>query len=402
MLGTRSLTAGEVGWRLVSLSGGQPTEWSATVRPPTPDGIVVVDTSLGESIRIRSGRIASIEVADEALVVRELPKAAWPTWTIEPPTQLRWSPPADAAFAVRDVELAGRAGEPGIVGEVLIPAGLRAPAPAVLFLGASGANDRYGFAGPPPVDLGYHEIGDALAREGFVVLRYDEPGYGESENAPLSYLRQLEDARRGLRMLLVQAEVDPDRVFIVAHGEGGMRAMQIATERPRDVVGIVLLGTPGRTQRERTHAAAEKSMASLSGSAREQARQEEQRFIAALTSGQALSPELEPFAQWIREILDINPVDLIEKVPVDIYIAQGEKDFEIDSRADHRRLVDAAIRSKRRMKSAIFPGLDHLFKAQPGESTPESYLQPRPVDPRFLSQLVTWMQSVQRDGGQKK
>ena len=52
-------------------------------------------------------------------------------------------------------------------GDILVPdpavhgAG---PYPGVVFLGGSVSADRYGFAGPPAVDLGYHAITDALAK----------------------------------------------------------------------------------------------------------------------------------------------------------------------------------------------------------------------------------------------
>jgi pimeloyl-ACP methyl ester carboxylesterase len=133
-------------------------------------------------------------------------------------------PPPGATFTRREVELPGQPGEPTLAGEVLIPAG-KPPFPAVLFLSSTGQQDRHGFAGPPPVDLGSHEITDALAQAGMVVLRFDERGFGSSADGPISYLGQLEDARRGLRTLLVQDEVDPDRIALVGHGEGGWKAL---------------------------------------------------------------------------------------------------------------------------------------------------------------------------------
>ena len=44
-------------------------------------------------------------------------------------------------------------------------------------------------------------MGIALAQAGMVVLRFDERGFGTSADGPISYLGQLEDARRGLRTL---------------------------------------------------------------------------------------------------------------------------------------------------------------------------------------------------------
>ena len=218
MFGIRRLASDTLSWRLVSLSGGLPAEWEADVEDHR-EGRTVLRTSLGEKITLQGGRLVRVEVEEDNLEVLPDEDGAWPTWSIAGPEELTYSMQPDASFKIREVDLPGRPGEPAIYGEVLVPKDATQPRPAVLFVAAGGHTDRYGFAGPPPVDLGYHQITDALAEAGFVVLRYDEPGFGKSDEAELSWKRQLEDARRGVRTLLVQPEVDPDRVVVVGHGE---------------------------------------------------------------------------------------------------------------------------------------------------------------------------------------
>src|SRR5690606_28707783 len=121
-------------------------------------------------------------------------EVTWPTFTIEGPRRLEYAMPDGAAFTRRPVELPGKEGEPELAGEVLVPSTGTAPFPGVLFLSRMAGEDRFGFAGPPPADLGSHEIHDALADAGFCVLRFDERGTGESERGDASYAGQLEDA----------------------------------------------------------------------------------------------------------------------------------------------------------------------------------------------------------------
>ena len=375
MFATRELRSGDNEWRLISLSAGRADLWSgkAEQRGKT----LVVQTNLGEEIWLEDNRITRVEVPEDKLVVRPLVHPQWPAWTIEGPATLSYQAPANASFSIRATELPGQAGDPELRGELLIPDPAKhgaGPFPGVVFLGGSVEADRFGFAGPPAVDLGYHEIADALANAGFVVIRYDEPGTGESPEALASWARQRNDARRAFRTLLVQPEVDPDRILAVGHAEGGWRSLALAAERPQEIVGVALLATPGRGYRE------------LFG--------DQPELLASLESGQGLPEGLVPMATWYGEILVEDPDALIFRARVPLWIAQGGKDFEVDPIKDLAALEGSARKHKRTFVVAEFPGLDHLFKPEGGASNQASYLEPRAVDPGFLDQLVAWAKKV--------
>lgn len=393
MFGLRELKEGPLAWRLVSLSGSLPSDWSATltVPDPTAPAIAVVSTSLGEVIHLRDGRIERVEVsADDLEVVVPARPAAWPDWDIEPPATLSYAPPAGATFTRRELELPGRAGEPSLAGELLIPAG-KGPFPALLFLSSTGQQDRHGFAGPPPVDLGSHEITDALAQAGFAVLRYDERGFGRSADGPVSYSGQLEDARRGLRTLLVQDEVDPDRVAIVGHGEGGWKGLQLASEG-RGVRAVALLASPGRPYEDVLRAQAALALDSVPPELRAEVKKTQERTLNALRTGKDLPAELERSAPWIREAMQVDPDALVARAEAALWIAQGEQDFEVDPGKDPAALAKLARRHRKAHAVRLYPQLDHLFKRETGTSSPARYLEPgRPVDPGFLADLRTWL-----------
>lgn len=393
MFGLRELKEGELAWRLVSLSGSLPTDWTGKLSIPESEAPqdAVITTSLGETIHLHDGRIERVEVnADDLQVIVPARPAAWPTWTIDAPPILAYSPPAGATFTRREVELPGQPGEPKLVGELLIPPG-KGPFPAVLFLSSTGQQDRYGFAGPPPVDLGSHEIGDALAQAGVAVLRYDERGFGGSEEGPVSYIGQLEDARRGLRTLLVQDEVDPDRVALIGHGEGGWRALQLAGEG-RGIRAVALLASPGRPYEALLKAQAAMAIESVPPELRAEAKKTQEKTLAALRTGKDLPPELVRTGQWIREALAVDVDELISKCEAPIWIAQGEKDFEVDPGKDSSSLARLARKFKKKHVVELYPELDHLFKREPRESQPARYLVPgRPVDRKFLTDLAAWL-----------
>src|SRR5262249_58570341 len=96
--------------------------------------------------------------------------------------------------------------------------------PALTFLSGSGGQDREGFSSG--IDLGTHEILDRLTREGFLVLRFDDRGVGASTGPTQDIVFDdlVGDGRRAVRYLLARPDVDPKRVAVIGHSEGGLSA----------------------------------------------------------------------------------------------------------------------------------------------------------------------------------
>jgi pimeloyl-ACP methyl ester carboxylesterase len=392
MFGLRELALGEEKWRLVSLSGGPPAQWEGQVYADA-NGIRIV-TNLGEQVQLREGRIVRIDVEASDLLIAAVEDVVWPEWTVRGPRKLDYAPPPGAAFTRNEVELPGKPGEPVLYGEVLVPTRGKRPFAGVLFVSGTGQEDRHGFAGPPSVDLGSHEITDALANAGFMVMRFDERGRGKSEAGEISFLGQVEDARRALRTLLVQDGLDPDRIVVVGHGEGGVRALHVAIAQPSAVLGVALLAAPGRAYREVFLHQAEVTLEGLPPEVRSEARVQQKRMLEALERGEA-PPELEPQAQWMREMLRQKPGDLIASVDAPLWIAQGGKDFEVDPQADVAALVRAAKQAKKEHEVHRYAELDHLFKLEPETSSPSRYLETdRRVDVGFIADLTAWAKKV--------
>lgn len=407
MLGLRTLVEGELAWRLVSLSGGAPVEWEAEVlrSPKRTGGQTVIRTSLGEEITLEDGRMLRNEVSASQLVVKAMEGTVeWPTWTVVEPEVLRYEPQPAASFERRALELPGREGEPALFGELLIPAGVKPPAAAVLWVSGTGREDRHGFAGPPSVDLGSHEITDALAQAGLLVLRFDERGRGSSEAGPLTFTAQLEDVRRAYRTLLVQPEVDPDRVVLVAHGEGGLRALSLAAQEGKSIAGLALLGSPGRPYLEVLRHQGAAALQQVPPKLRDQARKYQQQMLDGLAEGK-VPPELEDQAGWLQETLELDPAKMMAKVQAPVWLAQGDKDFEVDPQRDSAALLAAAKARGKKSPASLshYPMLDHLFKVEPERSSPARYREPgRGVDEQFIADLSAWVVKTVKPTSAKK
>ena len=116
--------------------------------------------------------------------------------------------------------------------------------PAVVLVAGSGPLDRdEEVFGHKPFLL----LADALSRNGFAVLRYDERGVGATiggdSAAPSEPLAT--DAMAALRYLKTRPEVDATQVGFVGHSEGGLIAVMNAAKHPDEVAYIVSLAGPG-------------------------------------------------------------------------------------------------------------------------------------------------------------
>ena len=102
------------------------------------------------------------------------------------------------------------------------------------------------------------QIAGALADAGFIVVRYDKRGIGQSggraEAATLA--DYAEDVRAAVKMLADRKDVDPKRIAVIGHSEGGLVALMAAAKEKR-IAAVGLMATPGmHRRRARPRAAA--------------------------------------------------------------------------------------------------------------------------------------------------
>ena len=96
------------------------------------------------------------------------------------------------------------------------------PRPAVVLIGGSGPTDRDEMLFNIPV-LG--QVANSLADAGFITLRYDKRGVGQSGGRPesASLADYADDVRAAVKLLADRKDVDPKRIAVVGHSEGGSR-----------------------------------------------------------------------------------------------------------------------------------------------------------------------------------
>ena len=95
----------------------------------------------------------------------------------------------------------------------------------------------------------FAELSAGLARQGVAVLRLDDRGVGQSggDSRLATSTDRVRDAQAALSFLRLRPTVDPSRVGLIGHGEGGNVALLAAgqPQPPNFVVGLAAAGIGG-------------------------------------------------------------------------------------------------------------------------------------------------------------
>lgn len=90
----------------------------------------------------------------------------------------------------------------------------------------------------------YRKLVYGLADKGYVVMRSEKPGIGDSQNTPdcdtISFLTEVDCFRHAYDALMKRPDIDTNNVFIIGHSMGGMEAPFVADGK--HVKGIIAMG----------------------------------------------------------------------------------------------------------------------------------------------------------------
>lgn len=273
--------------------------------------------------------------------------------------------------------------------------------PAVVLVGGSGPSDRDGLAFGIPI-LG--QIAGALADAGFIVVRYDKRGIGQSggraESAGLN--EYAEDVRAAIKYLSNRKDVDPKRIAVVGHSEGGTVAL-MAAAKEKKIAAVGLLSTPGATGAElilaqqlhileRSKLSPEEQQAKITL---------QRRIHEAVLSGKGLDqlpPDVRKAADnpEFQSLLGADPAKIIPGVRQPILIVQGDLDTQV-APANADRLESLARQRKKQPAVEVVkvPGANHLLvPARTGEVDEYGTLPDRHVSNAVLQAIVTWLKKT--------
>jgi pimeloyl-ACP methyl ester carboxylesterase len=273
--------------------------------------------------------------------------------------------------------------------------------PAVVLIGGSGPVDRDSLVFGIPI-LG--QIANALADAGFVVLRYDKRGIGQSggraESAGL--VDYAEDARAAVKFLSDRKDVDPRRIAVIGHSEGGAVGL-IAGAKDKRIAAVGLLAAPGTTGAElilaqqrhllnRTKLTDEEKQAKIDL---------QKRIHDAVLTGKgwdAISADVRRTVDnpEFQSILSHDPSKVMPDVKQPILIIQGELDTQVEpENADRLAALAQQRKNSRPVEVVKVPGVNHLLvPATTGEVDEYGKLAGKHVSPAVVEAIVTWLKKT--------
>ena len=166
-------------------------------------------------------------------------------------SQPDYSAPAGAPYTAENVTVPTGFGHT-LGGTFTKPTAAVGKLPAVISITGSGAQDRDEYIGIVPKGYRpFRQLADTLGRIGIAMLRMDDRGYGASGGSFAAATSRdfANDIRAGIAWLRTRSDVDPKRIFLAGHSEGGLIAPMVAVDEP-SLAGIVLMAGPARTGRE--------------------------------------------------------------------------------------------------------------------------------------------------------
>ncbi len=288
-------------------------------------------------------------------------------------------------------------------------------------LTGSGAQDRdEALFGHKPLLL----LADTLTRAGYAVLRVDDRGVGGSSGdlATASYDDLVGDALAGVAYLKGRSDVDPGRIGLLGHSEGGYLA-PLAAQRSHDIAFVTLIAGPA-VPGEDVAVLQNQLLLQAAGAPPEQvdaqttylhklvgllrvrdyeaarvlARTQLEQYSATLPEAQRLTPQqIEATAQAhsqpsMRSFVTYDPGPALDALDIPVLAVFGGKDLQVPPAqsepvlrqrlADH---PDATIRT--------FPQLNHLMQPATTGSPDEYATIETTISPEVLDAVTQWLRA---------
>lgn len=274
------------------------------------------------------------------------------------------------------------------------------PVPAVVLLAGSGPADRDATIGRNKI---MKDLAWGLASRGIAVLRFDKVTHthGEALASVTDFTvvdEYVKPAVAAIQLLRDHPSVDPTRIFVLGHSQGGTVAPRIAAAEP-SVAGLVVLA--GATQP--LHRAIVRQYRYLTALRDPEGELDDDPTIREITRQAALVDSLDlassmsnqppplgvPFAYWL-DLRGYDPVAVAAQLGKPMLILQGGRDYQVTVTDD---LVgwQTGLADRPDVTIRVLPADNHLFFSGSGQSEPAEYEPAQHVDDAVVGDVAQWI-----------
>ena len=325
-------------------------------------------------------------------------------------------------YESQDVRIENTKDQLTLAGTLTSPTG-SGPFPVVVLISGSGPQDRdETIFGHKP----FLVIADHLATQGFAVLRYDDRGTAKSTGdfAAATSEDFANDVEAVVDFLKTHKRVDPQRIILCGHSEGGIIAPMVASRRD-DIAGVILMAGPGVNGRQisinQSRLISEASgvpehmielnQTLLKGLYERQERGEafDEAFRKDLAArmlqglpenmresfepGDLIDATLETLnSKWFAFFAAYDPVPALSATRCPVLAMVGEKDTQVDPKLN-MPAIEGALKQggSADYEMHILPGLNHLFQPCRSGAVAEYNQIEETISPAALDLITVWL-----------
>lgn len=338
-----------------------------------------------------------------------------------------------AMFAeVAEEEITFYNGKLKLGGTLTIPEG-KGKFPLVILVTGSGQQNRdEEILGFKPFKV----IADTLSSAGYAVFRYDDRGVGASKNNPgdldgVTLKDFAQDAYSAVQTLKVHSRVDPAKIGILGHSEGGVIAQILAADYPEEINFIIMMAAPtipgSQTSRYQVEQANKEAGLSeraidtvlkyqdmiteaiISNKSDKELRdllyqtnlvtvkflpESKRKYItdekeyAKATANQMLSTINTPY---IKEYFRYDPANTLNRINCPTLALFGERDLQVPVRLNITPLDYTFFDRQHLLNIEIIPEANHLFQKAVTGSVSEYAKLEKKFEESFLQTIIEWL-----------
>lgn len=283
---------------------------------------------------------------------------------------------------------------------------------AILISGAGPRDRNQEGAGHRP----FLVLADYLTKKGIAVLRYDDRGIGEStgiQDNKATSADRAEDIKAAWQFLKTQSFINPKKIGLIGHSEGGFIAQIVAGEIDEIAYIVLMAGPalPGKDIYRYQLKVASGQEVSIKDTAKsweqiitvlEKEQTNEKRASKKIHSilvdevkiptepAKALTEHF--LSPWMRYFIKQDPAAILSMVKCPVLALGGKKDVHVPSSQNLKAIEEILQKAgNKNYKIIEFPNLNHLFQTANTGFPMEYSLIEETIAPIALKTIADWI-----------